>query len=418
MNPQGLPAEPTQTSETALPSTAPIQEIQPQTQTRVGGHGLDPDTLLPSVEEPRNDYTTISGNPPGASPFNARTGVALPSGMSQSDGDLAPKSKRNDPLASRCTSERQSVFVEKRHKSERQIIKHELDEGTAPTFRQWHAVRGKLRVNADHYDTEDARMAMVWEVTTGLAKRYLTPRYVSDKHGFETAEEMIELLRSYFESGNEVAEARDAFHDLHMGDKGHQNETFPEFKARFLTLAIEGEVSETEWFFYLWNKLTPGLRSATVGFKLHWDNDYQKMVRHLTSIDMERRRNYQLQAPSSSSFSSRSPGTKKSSDKSPIPVRKDTPNSSDTGRRFIPFKRVTTTAVTPAPRANTPGLAYQRKATTPANDIVCYACGEPGHTSRNCPSNAIKEIEGDIEKDMEDAVEEQPEDNLEENGEA
>ncbi|KAL6170079.1 hypothetical protein ACJQWK_03072 [Exserohilum turcicum] len=37
-------------------------------------------------------------------------------------------------------------------------------------------------------------------------------------------------------------------------------ELFPEFKARFISLAIKGHVSELEWPFYLWQKISPALR--------------------------------------------------------------------------------------------------------------------------------------------------------------
>ncbi|KFY66977.1 hypothetical protein V496_01828, partial [Pseudogymnoascus sp. VKM F-4515 (FW-2607)] len=38
------------------------------------------------------------------------------------------------------------------------------------------------------------------------------------------------------------------FDDMQMGEKGHSYETFPEFKARFQSAAITGQVSQSEWF--------------------------------------------------------------------------------------------------------------------------------------------------------------------------
>jgi hypothetical protein len=74
---------------------------------------------------------------------------------------------------------------------------------------------------------------------------------------------MIDLLKLFFISGNEQAESRSAFHWLQI-EKG---ETFPSFKAKFLSAAIKGSVSKTEWPFYLWEKITPSLRVPNLGFK-------------------------------------------------------------------------------------------------------------------------------------------------------
>ena len=68
---------------------------------------------------------------------------------------------------------------------------------------------------------------------------------------------MMDLLGSYYLTGNETEQARNLFDDTQMGEKGHTNETFPEFKARFQSAAIIGQVTKLEWFRYMWNKLTP-----------------------------------------------------------------------------------------------------------------------------------------------------------------
>ena len=56
---------------------------------------------------------------------------------------------------------------------------------------------------------------------------------------------MIETLQSYFITGYETEEYRNQFHDMKMGDKGHANETFLEFTARFRSMAVLGEVLKT-----------------------------------------------------------------------------------------------------------------------------------------------------------------------------
>ena len=130
-------------------------------------------------------------------------------------------------------------------------------------------------------------MAMVYSHTSGDAKGYLEPKYLSkaDGYRFQNAEEMIALLKSYFVSGNEQAESRAAFHRLLMDKR----ESFPAFKARFISAAIKGSVSRSEWPFYLWEKITSNLRVPNLGFRRSWGNSFEQMVEHLTAYDMERR---------------------------------------------------------------------------------------------------------------------------------
>lgn len=188
-----------------------------------------------------------------------------------------------------------------------------LSDGTSPTFRQWQAsIRDRLEFSQDQYPSERARMAEVWGHTEGLAKEYLEPQYLSEspQERFRSANEMIDLLKTYFVSGNEQAEYRTAFHKLQMD----RSETFPAFKARFLSAAIKGRVNKEEWFFYLWEKITPSLRVPNLVVKATWHNSFEKMVFYLTAFDMERRN-----APATTSASTRSvqlpqPRVKPSSD--------------------------------------------------------------------------------------------------------
>ncbi|OBT70928.1 hypothetical protein VF21_10329 [Pseudogymnoascus sp. 05NY08] len=170
-----------------------------------------------------------------------------------------------------------------------------LSDGVEHTFLQWSAsIRDRLVVNEDHYPTDVSRRALIWGTTTSLAKRYLEPRYLSDTHAFQSADEMMVLLGSYFLTGNETEQAWDLFDDLQMGEEGHANETFLEFKARFQSAAITGQVTELEWFQYMWNKLSPQFQSCVAVMKCQWKGNYQNMVRELSAYNLEWRQNYKL----------------------------------------------------------------------------------------------------------------------------
>ncbi|ELR03023.1 hypothetical protein GMDG_05874 [Pseudogymnoascus destructans 20631-21] len=252
-----------------------------------------------------------------------------------------------------------------------------LSDGVEHTFLQWSAsIRDQLVVNEDHYLTNVLRRALIWGTTTGLAKTYLEPQYMSATHWFRSAEEMMDLRGSYYLTGNEAEQARNLFDDLQMGEKGHASETFPEFKARFQSAAITGQVSLSEWFQYMWNKLTPQFRSHVAIIKNQWNGEYQTMVRELTAFDQERRRNNELNPlPALARKSTRTTAMAKASSAS-NPTRATSALSTQTA--FLPK----------------PAIPERLSTTVPAPSGNCFNCGKPGHFQDKCPLNAtIKEMD-------------------------
>jgi hypothetical protein len=263
-----------------------------------------------------------------------------------------------------------------------------LSDGVDPTFRQWQAsIVDRLEINSDHYQTERARMALVWGHTTGIAKGYLEPQYLSDLDGnrFQNAEDMIALLKSYFVSGNEQAESRAAFHRLLM-DKG---ESFSAFKARFISTAVKGAVAKSEWSFYLWEKITPALRVPNLGFRRQWGDSFEQMVEHLTAFDMERKN-----TPIGLGW-----------DRRPSPPRRTKPRPSQPHQPY-PISGVVATPSDPPPTpprapSGVPRLASKtpvpERQATPGN---CYNCGKPGHFVSDCPAPRVRKIEAVQEEDV------------------
>jgi chemotaxis protein histidine kinase CheA len=303
-----------------------------------------------------------------------------------------------------------------------------LSDGTDPTYQQWRAsIIDKLRENADHFETERSRCTHVWLKTTGLARAYLTPRYTSTNNQFSSVDEMLDCLRTYFLTGTEKEEARNRFNDMYMQDKANPHENFPEFKARFLANAIEGGVSESEWFFALWNKLPARIRLQNLAVKDLWQESFSVMVQHLTRVEMERARpSNRLTLTSTKKPTAPSATTGKSTSLASIRTSSSHSNTSPSSSFSKPHQFLRSShAPRPLPTSSR-NSSVRPPSTNPSDRSKCYQCGEVGHYKNECPNpprvNEVSTQEGEddtnAEEDTQDEVVEAEDLTLMGNGEA
>jgi hypothetical protein len=250
----------------------------------------------------------------------------------------------------------------------------QLSDGKDPTFEAWRVqVNGKFRVNADHFDSEEAKMYYVLNRTTGDAQVHLLPRYEDEAEDpFESAKEMIAYLATIFEDPFKVQNARYDYRKWQM-KPAH---TFSDFYTKFLHVAGQARIPLEDYQPDLFEKLTLELQRAVLPSFQTFTN-HRELANHCLQMDQGlrriRTRADQIQARkerttgASATVSLRTP--------SAIPVatasRASTP-STNTG-----LER-------PRPVYSNP----ERQAAS--NRGACFTCGSTDHFARNCPQNRNK----------------------------
>jgi hypothetical protein len=124
---------------------------------------------------------------------------------------------------------RQPSSTDRPHRSAKISDPPVLTDGTDPTFENWKIqLQDKLTVNADHFETEEARKAYVFGRTGMDAQTHLRPRYADDSvNPFKSAEDMIGHLASIYEDPHKVQNARYDYRSLRM----KTTEKFTEFQT-------------------------------------------------------------------------------------------------------------------------------------------------------------------------------------------
>lgn len=235
-----------------------------------------------------------------------------------------------------------------------------LSDGKNPTYENWKIqIKGKLTVNADHYPTEESKMAYVFGRTTGEAQGHLEPRYDDDAtNPFVTAQEMINHLAAIYMDPYKKENARFEFRRLTM----KPSQPFTEFHTRFLRLAGIAEIPQEDHRHELYDKITIDLQKAVLPTMATLQT-HKALADQCLLLDQGLKR------------------IRERSDRLRKPIKQTS--------------TITPTASPPNPVTGRSRPTYDNPARqTLSREGKCFICQQPGHLMRDCPMRGGKDNGG------------------------
>lgn len=201
-----------------------------------------------SSNESSSDSSSEDGSPrPSPYPRRSYKRSSYPS----SSDDTSSDSDSSHPVRLKRSIEKHKRSHGGSHK--KKVNRHrskipgfpKLSDGINPSPDAWRAnIRHRIKHYWECFETEDEKIAFVWENTEGAAQEHLPRINVKPKYGgWKSSKEMIRALLQRFNVATRRETARRKFRRLKQKD----STPFVEFKQAFLTLAIEARIQESEW---------------------------------------------------------------------------------------------------------------------------------------------------------------------------
>lgn len=253
------------------------------------------------------------------------------------------------------------------------------------SFASWlRQIKNKLRVNADHFLSDDAKMAYIEGRLGGKASEDLEP-YLNKTHcePIETSAALLLHLYNEYHDHQAADRAIEAFNTLELKAGGD----YGTFKNTFVRLAGERGLKRSEWKGEFKRRLPASLQVALASSYHNSGVDFETYAR--------------MGADISFSYQQANANRDKEKAKADRTSASGSTSTSTNNRRGGRSGRSSTTATSSSSGAGTSSNSSgaPRKELT-KDEIVsyiregrCLSCHELGHTRRDCPNGGRKDKE-------------------------
>ena len=252
-------------------------------------------------------------------------------------------------------------------------------DGLTPTFDAWkRAVRNKLRSNADHYPTDEAKLGYVLSRIEQPASDILEP-YLDDNAAVSltTHIQVFEALERVYGIPNKEYLYQGQFERLEQG-----NTEFNAFIAEFYRLAAPLRRDENSLLNSFRRKLSPTMQRHTIGRQ---NESLEDLIEFCRRVDDDLKLQQQSRRNAAYTPFSR-------------PPKQTTPQVA-----LASTEKATTSTPTPAAAGSvTPATSPNPRPSAHLNDPererffragLCYNCKQRGHRAIDCPRKTEKQIQ-------------------------